>query len=201
MRILVLLLVCLSSAPAWAQATATPRDTDPNLIFDLLGTVNSFEVAVPDEVLHAYVVAVQGQEVLLEGGRDTRGEDVTLHVSAGALAEVTGCALLLFSNLDFLREDGLSGNRSTRCLPPEAEDKVLPGGESPLTRLQDSLSLPLDTWLAIESFALESSMPSEDPGATRNYVIFYLYLSTQDDGEMPALPTYETWQEVQEAFR
>lgn len=196
-----MLLACLACAPALAQATATPRDTDPNLIFDLLGTVNSFEVAVPDEVLHAYVVAVQGEEVFLEGGRDTKGEDVTLHVSAGALAEVTGCALLLFTNLDFIREDGLSGNRSTRCLPPETEDKVLPGGESPLTTLQDSLDLPVDTWLAIESFALESSMASEEPGATRNYVIFYLYLSTEDDGEMPALPTYESWQAVQEAFR
>jgi len=200
LRIFVLLLVCHASAAAWAQATATPRDTDPNLIFDLLGTVNSFEVAVPDEVLHAFVVAVQGEEVLLESGRNTEGEDVTLHVSAGALAEVTGCTLLLFTNLDFIREDGLSGNRATRCLPPEAEHKVLPGGESPLTTLRDPLDLPLDTWLAIESFALEGSAPSEDPAATRNYVIFYLYLSTDDASEMPALPTYATWQEVQRAF-
>ena len=134
-------------------------------------------------------------------GRDTEGQDVTLHVSAGALAEVTGCALLLFTNLDFIREDGLSGNRSTRCLPPEAEHKVLPGGESPLTTLQDALDLPLDTWLAIESFALEGTALSDDPAATHNYVIFYLYLSTEDSGEMPALPTYVTWQDVQQAFR
>lgn len=201
MRILVLLLALMTTSPAWAQATATPRDTDPNLIFDLLGTVNSFEVTLPAEVLNAYVVAVQGQEVLLEAGRQTDGEVITIHVSAGALAEVSGCAVFLFTNLDFLQQDGLSGNRTTRCLPPDSEERVLPGGETPLTTLRDSLELPLDRWLAIESFALTGSSAEEDPAATAGFVVFYLYLSTQDEQGLPPLPEYATWQEVQEAFR
>lgn len=200
LKVLAALLACLAVAQAWGQATATPQDTDPNLIFDLLGTVNSFEVTLPASVKHAFLVAVQYDAALLEASREAGTEGMALTVAAGALAEVTGCSVLLFADLEFATEDAISGNRATRCLPPEDEKRIKPTWEGPLATLNEPLEVPLDRWLAVEAFLVEPSDSGEDPTSVSSNVVFYLYLSTQDTDETPELPRYVSWDEMLGAF-
>ena len=200
LTVLTALLACLVMTYAWGQATATPKDTDPNLIFDLLGTVNSFEATLPATVKHAYLVAVQGDAALLEATREAGVEGMALTVAAGALAEVTGCSVLLFADLEFATEDGISGNRSTRCLPPEDEKQVRPTWEGPLATLNEPLELPLDRWLAVEAFVLEAPDAEVDWTTVANNVVFYLFLSTNEADETPELPGYASWDELLGAF-
>lgn len=200
MQVFIIILAYVATAHAWGQATATPKDTDPNLIFDLLGTVNSFEVNLPATVKHAYLVVVQGDAALLEATRQAAVEGMTLTVAAGALAEVTGCSVLLFADLEFTTEDGISGNRSTRCLPPEEEKQVRPTWEGPLAALNEPLELPLDRWLAVEAFVLEAPDAEVDWTTVANNVVFYLFLSTNEADETPELPGYASWDEMLGAF-
>ena len=202
MRLLVAVLASLVLGQALAQATATPRATDPSLIFDLLGTINTIEVSLPDEVRHVFVIAMHEGEVVLTADREATAETATVAVSAGALVEVVDCPLLLFADLEFFRRDGRghSGNRATAC-PTLEEASPIRTGWSPLATFRGSLNLPLDTWLAVEAFGLPMLDPTEDADAIGSDVVFYLYVSSLAGEDLPDPPSYETWDEVRNAFR
>lgn len=203
MKTPVALLTLVFLGHVLAQATATPRATDPSLIFDLLGTVNTIEVSLPEEVRHVFVIAMHEGEVVLDADREATAKTATVAVTAGALVQVTDCPLLLFADLEFFRRDGRghSGSRATACPPLKEAGRVRASIMSPLATFRGSLDLPLDTWLAVETFGVTTPNPTEDAGAIGSDVVFYLHLSTLAGEGLPDPPSYETCEELRNAFR
>lgn len=202
MRAMTALLAALALGSVAAQSTATPRATSPGLIFDLLGTVNTVEVSLSEEVRHVFVIAVRERDVVLRADREATADTASVAITAGALNQAVDCPLLLFANLEFLRHDGSghSGNRATMCLPLE-ETGADRTHWSPLATFRDSLDLPPDTWLAVETVGVPTRSSTVESDAIGSDVVFYLRLSTTEGNTLPEPPAYETWGELRAAFR
>lgn len=196
------LLVALALGNVLAQATATPRAPNPSMIFDLLGTANAVEVRLSGEVRHVFVIAVREGDVVLRADREASAGAATVAVTAGALNEAMDCPLLLFAELEFLRDDGCghSGNRATMCLPLEevGADRT---HWTPLATFRDSLDLPLGTWLAVEAVGVPTRASIAESDAIGSDVVFYLRLSTTEGNTLPEPPAYDTWSELRAPFR
>jgi hypothetical protein len=212
-RIVAALLLCLHLTLVSAQAWASLRDVDPNLIFELLGTANTVQVELPSEVDGIFVYGMKGDELVAELNRAVAdagappGTRLDAVFSAGAIAFADGadCAFLAFARLALQEASGreYAISLSRRCIQREAEESrlftFLPR-TGPLESTVGPVELQLDRWLAFEAFGV--SVPGEPAptGGPEEATIFYLYLATDDPRQAPEPPSYTTWQEIREAY-
>jgi hypothetical protein len=216
-RVVAFLLLCLHlnmvSTVVSAQARASLRDVDPNLIFELLGTANTVEVELPPEVAGIFVYGMKGEELVVELNRAVAGVDaprgarLDAVVSAGAIAFADGadCAFLGFARLALREASGreYAINLSRSCIQRGAERSRLftfIPRTGPLENTVGPVELPLDRWLAFEAFGVNVAGEPAPTGGPEEVTIFYLYLDTDDPNQAPEPPSYATWQEIREAY-
>lgn len=206
MRRLVISLLGLALGCAAAQAPATPRTVNPDLIFALLGSANTIAIDVPEGVQHLYLAAMLDGEVVLEDDRaltTRRGGELTATITAGALGPANDCPLQLFFRTGLENADGreFASGTTVRCHLPSDDVPAQPARvSSPLGFLPFARDLPLNTWLAMEAARPQLAGSAFDPESLAGMVVFYLYLSTEDATAPPMPPTFTTMKEIREAF-
>lgn len=205
MRRLVIPLLGLALSLAVAQAPATPRTVNPDLIFALLGSANTIAIDVPEGVQHLYLAAMLDGEVVLEDDRaltTRQGGELTATITAGALGPANDCPLQLFFRSGLEDADGreFASGTTVRCHLPSDDVSVQPARvSSSLGFLPFARDLPLNTWLAMEAARPQTAGSAFDPDSLAGMVIFYLYLSTDDATAPPAPPAFTTMKELREA--
>ena len=200
MKRIAAVFVALALGSTYAQALATPGETDPSLIFALLGTAKTLGIQVPEDVEHLFVhVMYQGESVLSDDRPVTERNGAMPHavVTAGAMSDANGCPLLLFAGTA-LEEQGqpFASGHSTYCLVLEGSPSVRRAPLSAPWVFERPVELPLDTWLAFEAARVDVPGQTFDPDDPSQAIVFYLHLSTEEAGTDPETPSFETWHEI-----
>lgn len=194
-----LVVAAMLAGHAAAQAPATPRAIDADVILALLGPANSIAIEVPATAQHLYIAAVRDGEAILTTDTpltERRGDALTSTIAVGAIANANHCPVLLFvsTGLEDATGHRFASSRKTLCLDERDEPirrRTLP---SELQNLFSTSELKLDTWLALEAVAYVS-----DPGLRDDLsqaIVFYLHLSTGSTGQAPEAPAFTTVQEL-----
>lgn len=195
-----LVIATLLAGSVAAQASATPRAIDADLIIALLGPANSIAIEVPATAQHLYIAAVRGGEAILTTDTpltERRGDALTSTIAVGAVANANHCPVLLFvsTGLEDAAGQRFASSLRTLCLD-ESEGAIrrrpVP---SPLQSLLGTRELKLDTWLALEAIEHPSHTASDSDDLSEA-VVFYLHLSTDGTGEPPDAPAFTTVEEL-----
>lgn len=195
-----LVIAAMLAGHAAAQAPATPRAIDADVILALLGPANSIAIEVPATAQHLYIAAVRGGEAILTTDTpltERRGAALTSTIAAGAVANANHCPVLLFvsTGLEDAAGQRFASSRRTLCLDEREGPIRRRTVPSELQNLFSTHELKLDTWLALEAVGYVS-----DPGIggddLSRAIVFYLYLSTDSAGQAPETPAFTTIQEL-----
>lgn len=210
MRKAFALLITVLATVAVAQAPASPATVSTDLILELLGTGHAIEIQIPSQVERVLLYGIQGDEVRLEQDRiisgqvrTGRGNSIKAVASAGALNGNGGCAVLAFAQIALSDAEGREFLVGTRrhCLH-EGTNHAVRSGPQPALKLSSARhELPLDTWLPFQAVWFRTDdQPVGTPDDLSNVLIYYLFLDTSGD-DLPDLPAYSDWSELQSAYR
>lgn len=207
MKRFTMFLLAVAISFATAQAPATPRATSTNLLFQLLGTANTIEIAVPAEAQHLYLTGMLNGEAVLTHDRsltERRGGVLNAVVTAGALGNANGCPQLLFahSSLEDASGNEFAAGTTSTCREQAGDATVRRAHLLPSLNMRGTRELPLNAWLALEAVRTgrASDASREDLESLDDVVVFYLYLSTSAESSPPAAPTFTTLREISAAF-
>lgn len=192
------MVLLLTTTAVLAQAPAASAPTDPDLLYDLFGTVNTLELQLPTEVTHLHLLAQRGHDTVLAADAPVPDGARRATVTAGALSELADCPLTTFLRIELRRDTGDPARRAlTRtCLDIDQGSSVMTTRDVRLSRPGPLPELPLDTWLVLEATGLING--ARDADALEDDLVFYLHLTTRT--EAPGPPDYDTWTHARNAL-